>query len=57
MSTRIVGGKLGETVTVGWTRISARFYRYALEQIQIKKEKKKKKKKERKWTRYKGIKK
>ena len=43
---KYVGGKLGETVTVGSTRMSVGFYRYAHEQIQIKQEKK-----ERKWTR------
>jgi hypothetical protein len=34
------GGKLGETVTAGLTRMSVGFYRYAKEQIQIKQEKK-----------------
>jgi len=37
---KYVGGKLGETVTAGSTRMSVGFYRYAKEQIQIKQEKK-----------------
>jgi hypothetical protein len=37
---KFVGGKLGETVTAGSTRMSVGFYRYAKEQIQIKQEKK-----------------